>query len=118
MEDALKSQDLNLLLLAIKKILVSEKLSDFEVFELFSKNKEGVYALINYYRMFNPSSLVKYYNYLHNPEAIIMEYIRMAFADRKYENMQKLLFAAGEQLKALESGLQIEWRKDIFRRMF
>lgn len=84
-----------MLFLSIKKIISSEKLSDYEIFELFSKNREGVYALINYYKIFDPMALIKFYGFLENGEALIMEYIKRALADKKYENMQKLLFVAG-----------------------
>lgn len=61
---------------------------------MFSKHKEGVYALINYYRLFDGVALVKYYKYLNDHDALIMEYLRRGLDDRKYENYQKLFFSA------------------------
>jgi hypothetical protein len=71
-EEAVKSRDLNLLYLAIKRVIASEKLSEYEIFELFSKNLEGIYALINYYRMFDRTSLLRYFDYLQLAEGKIM----------------------------------------------
>jgi len=75
---------LNLLYLAIKRIIASQKLSEYEVFELFSKNIEGIYALVNYYKMFDRVNLIKYYDFLKLNEAKIMEFIRIALASQKY----------------------------------
>lgn len=61
-----------MLYLAIKRIISSEKLSEFEIMELFSSNIEGVYALMNFYKMFDRVVLVKYYDFLQLPEAKIM----------------------------------------------
>ena len=91
----MKSRDLNLLYLAIKRVIASEKLSEYEIMELFSGNIEGVYALINYYRMFDRVALLKYFDYLQLAEVRILELIKIGLASKKYEDMQKLLFSAG-----------------------
>lgn len=31
---------------------------------MFSKNIEGIYALVNYYKMFDRVNLIKYYDFL------------------------------------------------------
>ena len=105
-EEALKSRDLNLLYLAIKRITASGKLSDYEVMELFSVSNEGVYALINYYRMFDRVALLQYLDYLQLPEVRILELMKIGLTSRKYEDMQKLLFSAAESLKSYNSPLQ------------
>lgn len=52
--------------------------------ELFSSNIEGVYALMNYYKMFDRLALVKYYDFLQLSEAKIMEFIKIGLASKKY----------------------------------
>jgi hypothetical protein len=117
--EAVKSRELNLLYLAIKRISASEKLSDFEVFELFHKKDiECVYALINYYKMFSSEKLVKFYDFLNLTEDKIMEFIRMGLASKKYETMQKFLFTVKQYFEGFSSSLQIEWRKEAFRKSF
>lgn len=88
------------------------------MFELFSKNIECIYALINYYKMFSSERLVKYYDYLQLTETKIMEFIRMGLTAKKYEVMQKFLLTVGQYLEGYTSNLQIEWRKDAFRKSF
>ena len=63
--------------------------------ELFSVNIEGIYALINYFRMFDRAALIKFFDYLQLSEIRILELIKIAQASKKYEDMQKLLFSAG-----------------------
>ena len=63
--------------------------------ELFSVSIEGIYALINYFRMFDRVALLKFFDYLQLSEIRILELIKIAQASKKYEDMQKLLFSAG-----------------------
>lgn len=97
---------MNLLYLAIKRVIASEKLSEYEIMELFSTNIEGIYALINYYKMFDRVALIKYYDYLQLSEAKLLELIKIALTSRRYEEMQKLLFAVGEAFNTFHSNLQ------------
>lgn len=117
-EEALKSRDLNLLYLAIKRVIASEKLSEYEIMELFSSNTEGIYALINYYRMFDRTALLKFFDYLQLSEIKIMEVIQIGLSSRNYEEMQKFLFIADENLKHFQSALQNEWRKATFSKLY
>lgn len=104
--------------LAIKRVIASEKLFEYEIMELFSGNIEGVYALINYFRMFDRVALLKYFDYLQLAEVRILELIKIGLASKKFEDMQKLLFSAGESLNTYNSSLQIEWRKSTFQKLF
>lgn len=45
--------------------------------------------------MFDRSALVRYYDYLQLSEAKILELLKIALSSKKYEEMQKLLFAIG-----------------------
>lgn len=75
-----------MLYLAIKRITASEKLSEYEIMELFSKSGiDGIYALINYYRMFDSVALLKYFDYLQISEARILELVKIGLASRKYD---------------------------------
>lgn len=87
---------MNLLYLTIKRISASEKLSDYEIFELFSKSIESIYALINYYKMFSSERQIKYYDYLQLTETKIMEFIRIALSSKKYDVMQKFLLTISQ----------------------
>ncbi len=62
-----------------------------DIFKLFSRHPEGVYALINYFKLFDSSKLIEYYAFLQDTEKIIMEHLRLGITDRKYENVYKLL---------------------------
>ena len=87
--------------------------------ELFSKSGiDGIYALINYYRMFDSVALLKYFDYLQISEARILELIKIGLASKKYDEMQKLLFSAGESLNHYNSNLQNEWRKTTFKKLY
>jgi hypothetical protein len=68
--------------------------------------------------MFSSERLVKYYDYLQLTETKIMEFIRMGLASKKYEAMQRFLLTAQQYLESYSSPLQIEWRKEAFRKSF
>jgi len=68
--------------------------------------------------MFSSERLVKYYDYLQLTETKIMEFIRMGLSAKKYEVMQKFLLTVAQYLEGYTSNLQIEWRKDAFRKSF
>jgi hypothetical protein len=63
LSDAELSKDPNLLCLVIQKIRMSERLTEFEIFELFSQSVEARSALISYYRIFDYPTLIRYYEY-------------------------------------------------------
>ena len=50
---------------------------------------------MNYYRMFDRVSLLKYFDYLQLSEVRIIELIKIGLNSKKYEDMQKLLVTAG-----------------------
>jgi hypothetical protein len=56
------------------------------MFHMFSRHPEGIFAVLNYYRLFDIMGLMRYYDFLQDTEKKIMEYIRMGISDRKYEN--------------------------------
>ena len=68
--------------------------------------------------MFDQVALVKYYDFLNLTQTKIMEYIKIALTTKKYEDMQKFLYSAGQYLKTYQSNLQNEWRQDTFRKLY
>lgn len=68
--------------------------------------------------MFSSERLFKYYDFLQLTETKIMELIRMALAEKKYEVKQRLLVAVGQYFEGFTSSLQQEWRKEAFRKNF
>ena len=116
-ESALKSRDLNLLYLCIKRITASYKLTEYEIFELFSKTIDGIYAMINYYKMFDRVALVRYYDHLQLQETKIIEFIRYALECRTYEEMERFLMAVSDLLNIFNTHLSYEWRKPTFKRL-
>jgi hypothetical protein len=68
--------------------------------------------------MFDRTALVRYYDYLQLSEAKILELLKIALSSKKYEEMQKLLFAVGEGFNNLQSNLQNEWRKSTFKKLY
>jgi hypothetical protein len=67
---------------------------------MLSNHREGRAALINYFRLFDSKSYIEYNRfYLNDIEAVIMEYLRLAFAEKQYETYQSLFQCAVELLK-------------------
>ena len=58
---------------------------------MFSRHPEGVYAMINYFKLFNTQKLMEYYGFLQDTERIIMEHLRLGITDKKYDNVYRLL---------------------------
>ena len=83
---------MNLLFLAIRRIIQSNRFdSILDIFKMFSRHPEGIYALINYFKLFDSAKLIEYYSYLQDTEKIIMEHLRLGISDKKYDNVYKLL---------------------------
>jgi hypothetical protein len=68
--------------------------------------------------MFDRAILIKYYDFLELNETKIMEFIKIALASKKYEDMQKLLFTVSQYLENFQSNLQTEWRKPVFKKLY
>ena len=68
--------------------------------------------------MFDRVTLIKYYDYLNLTETKILEYIKIALASKKYEDMQKFLYSVSENFETFKSNLQYEWRKTTFKKLF
>ncbi len=64
LSDAELSKDPNLLCLVIQKIRNSGKLTELELFELFSQTQEARCALISYFRIFDYAVLTRYYKFI------------------------------------------------------
>ena len=60
--------------------MTSQRMGKDKIYEMFSIHKEGRYALINYFRLFDTKSLLEYYQfYLNDPESVIMIYLKKSF---------------------------------------
>lgn len=69
--------------------MTSQRMGRDRVFDMFSIHKEGRFALINYFRLFDVKSLLEYYQfYLNDAEAVIMVYLKKSFEEKKYETAQ------------------------------
>lgn len=67
---------------------------------MLSNHKEGRAALLNYFRLFDSKSYIEYNRFfLNDVEAVIMEYLRIGFTERSYENYQSLFQMGVELLK-------------------
>lgn len=86
---------------------------------MLSSHKEGRAALLNYFRLFDSKSYIEYNRfYLNDIEAVIMEYLRIAFAEKQYETYQSLFQCAVELLKEFESPMKEDWRKETIPKIY
>lgn len=111
LEDAELSKDPNLLCLVIQKIRASERLTEFEIFELFSQTIEARSALISYYRIFDYATLIRYYEYTKDREMSGVFTLHYSFKCQKYADQLKLMEAALEAFKQEPKDMN-QWRKD------
>lgn len=68
--------------------------------------------------MFSSERLIKFYDYLQLTETKIMELIKVALSSPKYEVMQRFLLTISQYFQGFTSNLQIEWRKEAFKKAF
>lgn len=109
---------MNLLFLAIRRIIQSNRFdSILDIFKMFSRHPEGIYALINYFKLFDSAKLIEYYSYLQDTEKIIMEHLRLGISDKKYDNVYKLLEMTRNLLNDWK-GKENDWRKPAFEKTF
>jgi len=111
LQEAELSKDPNLLCLVIQRIRASERLTEFEIFELFSSTVEARSALISYYRIFDYATLIRYYEYTKDREMSGIFTLHFSFKTQKYVDQLKLMEAALESFK-LEPKDVNQWRRE------
>lgn len=92
--DAEKSRDPNLLCLAIQKIRLSTRLTETEMFELFSESFEARCALISYFRIFDGAILIRYYEFRRDFELQGLFALHSAYKSPRYLDHIKFMEAA------------------------
>ena len=109
--DAELSKDPNLLCLAIQKIRLSARLTETEMFELFSKSYEGRCALVSYYRIFDGSSLIRFYEFTRDFEMLGLFALHSAYKTMKYADHIKFMEASLAKF-GQEGKNSNDWRKE------
>lgn len=108
---ALESFDPDLLCLCIQEIRTSEKLNDIELFKLFSENLESKYTLISYYRIFDKSMLIKYYDLVKEYDNLGLFCLNQGYQAAKYADQLKFMEAALAKFNLESKNPLNEWRK-------
>jgi hypothetical protein len=117
--EALRSKDLNLLFLAIRKTLLCERMQRHKLHDKLKASPDGRSALLNYYRLFDTKGFMDFSrDCLEDMEGVIMEYLRYAFMERNYKDYQKLLFCATEEMEKYKSTMKEDWRKQTLPKMY
>jgi hypothetical protein len=87
-------------MLAIHKAMGAELMQRDRIYDICKNHRVGHPALLNYLKLFDPGEYINFVRFhLKDMEAVIIEHLKRAFAEREYEKYKAEYERAMELIK-------------------